>query len=260
MKKGIDVSTLQGNIDWDAVNVDFAMLKATQGRGETKATERLRVFTDSKFRRNAEEASKRGIDIGCYHYFTAKNVDEALYEAEHFCRVITPYRSKLKLWAAVDIESARWLDGVGKKELSAAASAFCDYVRSAGFRPMLYTNPDFISYRFKELPDADIWLAHWNTPRPMQIERLKIWQYGLETVDGIGLCDADIGWFDDLTSGAGFGESEALKVGEKYTLKPGDLYSNGKAVPERLIGQSFQIKQVREDRILLGTINSWVMI
>ena len=34
MIKGIDVSALQGNIDWSRVPADFAMIKATQGRGE----------------------------------------------------------------------------------------------------------------------------------------------------------------------------------------------------------------------------------
>lgn len=260
MKKGIDVSTIQGDIDWSVVDVDFAMLKATQGRGETKATERLRIFTDSKFRRNAENASERGIDIGCYHYFTARNLDEALYEAKHFCRVIEPYRSKLKLWAAVDIESARWLEGVSRKELSTAASTFCKYITNEGFRPMLYTNPNFIRYRFEELPDADIWLAHWNTPRPMQIDRMKIWQYGVDTVNGVGMCDVNIGWFDDPAANFEIETNQVIRVGEKYALKQGDKYSNGKAVPRRLIGQDFLIKQIAEGKILLDEINSWVLI
>lgn len=261
MKKGIDVSTLQGEIDWSGVDVDFAMLKATQGRGETRATEKLRIFTDSKFRRNVAAASERGIALGCYHYFTAADADEALYEAEHFCRVIEPYRSKLKLWAAVDVESERWLAGVGKKRLTTVVSAFTEFVRSAGFRPMIYTNPDFIRHRFDSLPDADVWLAHWNVKRPMDVERLKVWQYGLENVDGIGLCDVNYGWFDDVvpTSGATVG-NRTLKVGESYTLKSGDVYSNGKAIPQRLVGKSFPIKQVKSDRVLLSVINSWVMI
>ena len=257
MKKGIDVSTLQGEIDWSGVDADFAMLKATQGRGETRATEKLRVFTDSKFRRNVTAASERGIALGCYHYFTAADDDEALYEAEHFCRVIEPYHSKLKLWAAVDVESERWLAGVGKKKLTSAVSAFTEFVKNAGFRPMIYTNPDFIRHRFDALPDADVWLAHWNVRRPMSVDRLKLWQYGLENVDGIGLCDVNYGWFDDVVPADA---SKALRVGESYTLKPGDVYSNGKAIPQRLVGKSFPIKQVKSDRVLLSVINSWVMI
>jgi len=52
--KGIDVSTLQGVIDWKTAgkNIDFAMIKATQGRGEGATTRFLSKFTDSKFRQN----------------------------------------------------------------------------------------------------------------------------------------------------------------------------------------------------------------
>ena len=48
--KGIDVSTLQGVIDWKRVagsGIEFAMIKATQGRGEGAATRHMRRFTDS---------------------------------------------------------------------------------------------------------------------------------------------------------------------------------------------------------------------
>ena len=48
------------------------------------------------------------------------------------------------------------------------------------------------------------------------------------------------------------------EVGDKYTIKRGDVYSNGKTVPERLIGKSFTIARVAAGRILLGEIVSWV--
>lgn len=45
--KGIDVSTLQGVIDWARVGVDFAMIKATQGRDDTLYTASMFVNDDS---------------------------------------------------------------------------------------------------------------------------------------------------------------------------------------------------------------------
>ena len=61
--KGIDVSTLQGHIDWQRVvddGIDFAMIKATQGRGEGATTRHLRRFRDSRFAENIVGASAAG--------------------------------------------------------------------------------------------------------------------------------------------------------------------------------------------------------
>ena len=53
-------------------------------------------------------------------------------------------------------------------------------------------------------------------------------------------------------------EPEQYEVGDKYTIKAGDVYSNGKPVPTRLVGKSFTIARVTTGRILLGEIVSWV--
>lgn len=60
---GIDVYTGQGVIDWQRVadsGISFAMIKASQGRGETSATKNLRNFTDSRFARNITKRRKPG--------------------------------------------------------------------------------------------------------------------------------------------------------------------------------------------------------
>ena len=48
------------------------------------------------------------------------------------------------------------------------------------------------------------------------------------------------------------------EVGDKYTVKVGDVYTNGKLVPARLVGKRYTVMQVREGRVLLGEISSWV--
>lgn len=249
VSKGIDVSTLQGVIDWSRVTADFAMIKATQGRGETAATKLLPRFTDSKFRRNIADCRCL---CGVYHYFTAQDKDKALYEADYFYSVIEPYRAKIKLWAALDVESY-YLDGLGKTELTAIVRAALERIETHGFKPMLYTNPNFLKYRFEPgaFDDVPIWLAHWGVPKPYSVPNLKIWQYGTATVSGVSKpVDADLGYF----------EQQGYAVGESYTIKPGDVYSNGKAVPERLVGKSYTIAQVKADRVLLREIMSWVRV
>ena len=249
MLKGIDVSTLQGNIDWSHISAEFAMIKATQGRGEGAATRLLSRFTDSKFKTNITNCP---VPCGVYHYFTAQDKAKATAEADYFCSIIEPYRDRIKLWAALDVESF-YLDGLGKTELTAIVRTALERIETHGFKPMLYTNPNFLKYRFEPgaFNDTDIWLAHWGVSKPYFAPNLMIWQYGTTRTDGIStVVDANYGYF----------AVETYRVGEKYTIKPGDRYSNGVSVPVRLVGKSYTIMQVREDRILLGEISSWVKV
>ena len=249
MLKGIDVSTLQGNIGWTKVSADFAMIKATQGRGEGAATRLLSRFTDSKFKRNIVNCR---CPAGVYHYFTAQDKAKATAEADYFCSIIEPYRSRIKLWAALDVESF-YLDGLGKTELTAIVRTALERIETHGFKPMLYTNPNFLKYRFEPgaFNDTDIWLAHWGVSKPYFAPNLMIWQYGTTRTDGIStVVDANYGYF----------AVEAYRVGDKYIIKPGDRYSNGVSVPARLVGKSYTIMQVRDGMILLGEISSWVKV
>lgn len=260
MLKGIDVSTFQGTIEWRVAKlggVDFAMIKATQGRGETPATEHLPVFTDSRFAYNIEHAHAAGIKCGVYHYFTARTTDEVDREAEYFLSVIRPHRGKIDLWAAVDVESEIHLEGLDRQTLTALVKRFMRKVKAAGFKPMLYANPNYLLYRYTKNAFAaeDIWLAQWGASKPGY--DCKIFQYTQKgRVPGI-LTDVDLnyGYFDLPEA-----EPQKYAVGDSYTIKAGDVYSNGKAVPARLVGTEYTISQVREGRILLREIVSWVKV
>lgn len=200
--KGIDVSTLQGVIDWKKVSgagVEFAMIKATQGRGEGVATRHLKRFTDGKFKKNIVAASDAGIFCGVYHYMTAQTVAEAREEALYFCSIVAPYREYISLWAAVDVESGMHLGNLGRYELAKVVREFMDTVKANGYKPMLYTNPNYLKYKFPPgVFDGDeIWLAHYNVKKPMQVPNTRIWQYGTGGVDGIKVeCDVNEGYFD----------------------------------------------------------------
>ena len=199
--KGIDISTLQGNVDFKKVRAagyEFAMIKATQGRGEGAATRLLRRFTDSKFKRNIDAAAKAGLACGVYHYMTAKNVYEAEEEAEYFCAVIAPYRDCITLWAAVDVESDMYLSDVQPSALAQTVFHFLRTVERHGHKSMLYTNPNYIKHRFPSgVFDAEsIWLAHYNVAKPMAVPNTIIWQKGTERVNGVnGVCDVNEGYF-----------------------------------------------------------------
>ena len=264
--KGIDVSILQGDINWRKAKADgvkFAMVKATQGRGETAATKHLRVFTDGKLAANVAGAHNAGIDCGVYHYFTAKTNAEAEYEAEYFLEAIEPHKRYIDLWAAVDVESEPHLGGVGKTLLTSAAKTFMVEVKKAGYKPMLYTNPNYLTYRFAlgAFDDYDIWLAHWGVKKPMTVPNTRIWQYGLGRVDGISTnVDMDEGYFGDgQCQDSTESEPSQYKVGDKYTVRKGDKYINGKSA-DGVAGNTYTITRVMPGQILVQPINSWIKI
>ncbi len=271
--KGIDVSVLNGGIDWARVRaggVEFAIVKATQGRGEGVSTRHLKRFTDGNFKENLLGATAVGIACGVYHYFTAKTVGEATEEANYFLSVISPYKDKITLWVAVDVES-KYLDGIAAPELTECVGVFLDRVAAAGYKPMLYTNPNYLTYRLDRgaLGAYDIWLAHYNVAKPMQVAQMKIWQYGYTAVDGVrGQVDGNRGYFDlPVSQNAPTASGEPQKedkpvysVGDKYTVRAGDVYSNGKAVPKWLIGKTLTVSGVLGGRIRLKEIFSWVKV
>lgn len=188
MKRGIDVSTYQGNINWMDVRstgIDFAMIKATQGRSETAA---YRDFTDSKFTANITGAHSVGIRCGVYHFLTAQTVPEAMKEAEYFLSVIEPFRKIISLYAAVDVESSKHLPN-DKTLLTQIVFAFCSRVEAAGYDPMIYTNLDWMRNRLNDISAYPLWLALWrdreNVPTVKQFPSMRIWQWGTEAVKGI---------------------------------------------------------------------------
>lgn len=202
---GIDVSVINGDIDWETVSkngIDFAMIKATQGHGLGIATQNLRLFTDSKFSENIRAATKAGIACGAYHYFTAMTRDEAEEEADYFIATLKREEGFVKLWAAVDVEDvtpARFSGKLSRKELTACVRHFIERVREAGYPAMLYTNPNFLTYKFtvNAFDDVDLWLAHYNVASPMKAPHLKIWQYTPSgSIKGIeGAVDRNHGYF-----------------------------------------------------------------
>lgn len=188
MKRGIDVSTYQGNINWMDVRstgIDFAMIKATQGRSETAS---YRDFTDSKFTANITGAHSVGIRCGVYHFLTAQTVPEAMKEAEYFLSVIEPFRKIISLYAAVDVESSKYLPN-DKTLLTQIVFAFCSRVEAAGYDPMIYTNLDWMKNRLNDISAYPLWLALWrdreNVPTVKQFPSMRIWQWGTEAVKGI---------------------------------------------------------------------------
>ena len=194
-EKLIDVSTWNGNIDWDKVyksGVRYAMIRSSFGIENPNQI-------DNKFVRNIENAIKVGIKCGIYHYSYARSVAEAKKEADFCLKTIKNY--KIDLPVAFDIEDSSQTN-LGKDTLTSIVIAFCDRIKSAGYTPMLYCNPSWLnSYLHKDklLGKYDLWLAHWGVSSPGF--DCTIWQYSENgSISGIS-GNVDMNWiFKDYTS------------------------------------------------------------
>ena len=194
-EKLIDVSTWNGNIDWEKVyksGVRYAMIRSSFGVENPNQI-------DNKFVRNIKNAIKAGIKCGIYHYSYAKSAAEAKKEADFCLKTIKNY--KIDLPVAFDIEDSSQTN-LGKDTLTSIVIAFCDRIKSAGYMPMLYCNPSWLnSYLHKDklIGKYDLWLAHWGVSSPAF--KCTIWQYSDSgIVSGIS-GNVDMNWiFKDYTS------------------------------------------------------------
>ncbi len=199
---GIDVSYAQGNVDWAEMKesgVAFAFIKVSQGKGLRDPA--VGPFPDPQFHRNMQEAKAQGIPVGVYHYLTASTVEEAGREAAYFLSLILPYKEDIALWAVCDAEEDAFLPR-DRETLGAVIRAFLEPIRAAGFRPMLYSNPNYLTYRLPPMPEYDLWLAYWGVPEAKALAyNPKVWQYGIESRGGQRQVDVNRGYFSLGTEG-----------------------------------------------------------
>ena len=190
MKKGIDVSTFQGEIDWKkvkAAGIEFAMVRAAYGWEDWENQ------VDKRFHQNVKGAQAAGVNVGAYHYSYATTAEEARKEAEFFLDAIRGYR--LEYPVAFDLED-KCQANLGRDRLSEIVHAFCRTVEDAGYYVMLYTNLDWIRNRLDPalLNRYDLWLAQWGVDAPTYEGPIGIWQRCSDgEVDGIrGRVDLDM--------------------------------------------------------------------
>ncbi len=178
LKHGVDVSRFQGTIDWEQVasdGIDFAIIRAGY-RGTTEG----KLLEDDKFIENIEGAIANGIDVGVYFYSQAVNEEEALEEARLVLDLIEPYHIKYPV--IIDIESAeseeaRTVD-LSSDQYEKAAKVFCDTIKAAGYKPMIYGNVKSFTLLMDaaDVDDYDIWIAYYGTPLYYPYH-FNIWQY-----------------------------------------------------------------------------------
>lgn len=188
--RGIDVSWVQGDIDWEAVSksgIDFVIIRAGRGDIDGEGPKE-----DTHFFRNIQGANRYGIDVGVYFYSYAETPEDAEEEAE---LVLELLRGHTVTYPVIyDME-----EEVGKPDLSHIAEAFLETVAAGGYYPMIYSyrfglDANF-SRDFKE--KYAIWVAQLKN-RPETNYDYYIWQYSHEgRVNGIeGNVDFNVAYRD----------------------------------------------------------------
>ena len=197
--KGIDISSHQGDVDWTklgAFDIEFVMLRALY-RGYSSG----KLVEDEKFRDNLAGANANGIKAGVYVFTQALSNDEVDEEISMLKELIG--QGKVDYPVVVDVEEANAGDGrmdtLDKEERTRLIKYYCEEIKKAGYKPMIYLNIDsaLLMLNLAELEDYDKWFASYNADfyYPYQY---TMWQYSDGgSIDGIdGNVDLDISFTD----------------------------------------------------------------
>ncbi len=189
VKKGIDVSYAQGNINFEKINknqVQFAVVRSSFGWHAGQK--------DNQFDRNMHGFASKGIPCGIYHYSYAESKEDAEKEAEYCLSCIKGTKPQLPVF--IDMEEQR-IAQYGKRVCTDIVIAFCERIKKAGYQAGVYTNPNWLrNYLYPDeiIGKYNLWLAQWDSAKPMY--ECMMWQYTVGKkgcIDGIsGECDLDI--------------------------------------------------------------------
>lgn len=189
---GIDVSSHQGEIDWQAVSdsgIQFAILRAVY-RGY--AQEGV-LQEDARFLENAAQAHDAGLKVGAYLFSQATTREEVeeeltlLFDLLDQCGRKTITGPVVFDWERMPPERNARTKNVTGKELTDMAAYFCQRVKQAGYEPCVYFNLN-MAYRWldlSKLKSYTFWLAEYGDTPSFEYA-CALWQYShTGTVPGI---------------------------------------------------------------------------
>ena len=136
VRKGIDVSEWQGNIDWEKVKasgIDFAIIRCGYGMNDVDQD-------DSKWARNVRECERLDIPYGVYIYSYADSDAKAKSEAQHVIRLLKGHSPDYPVY--YDLED-KIVKACGKTAIVRRAQIFCNMIEEAGYEAGIYANLDW---------------------------------------------------------------------------------------------------------------------
>ena len=187
---GIDVSSFQGEIDWEKVKnagVEFAIIRLGFGY-----TVNMELVLDKYFQANLEGAKNQGLKVGVYFYTYANNLEEIEEQAKFISDNL--HGEELELGVTFDWENWNNFQDyqVSFYDLNNMYDNFSSILKNKGYDTMLYGSKFYLSNVWST-SNRKIWLAHY-TSMTNYDKDFKLWQFSDKgLVDGInGFVDLDI--------------------------------------------------------------------
>lgn len=193
-KVGIDVSSWQGDINWQKVKsagVEFAFIRIGYQVGYGGE-----YILDKYFTQNIEGATVAGLPVGVYFYSYADSVDEAKSQAEWIAEHLSDY--EVELGVAFDWED--WgnfnTTGMSFHTINQVARTYLDTIAEKGYNGLLYGSLNYLRRIWqpeKYLANHAIWLAQYYD-EPTYEKPFRFWQLSSSgRVEGIsGDVDLDV--------------------------------------------------------------------
>lgn len=177
--KGIDVSSYQGDIDWEILsgqNISFAFIKATEGSS----------FVDKNFSYNYEQAQKTGLAVGAYHFFSYDS--EGKTQAQHFMNTVKPYEGMLPPVIDLEFYGDYEKNPPDRKRVAEQLQIMLrmleDHYQQ---KPIIYaTEKSYDLYLSGDYEAYDIWIRNViSKPKLSDNRKWTFWQYtNREQLDG----------------------------------------------------------------------------
>lgn len=152
--RGIDVSTWQGDLDWEALSqkIDFAIIRI--GDAYCKDSEG-NYELDDEFVRNITECNRLGIPVGCYYYSRAKSDEENMAEIRFVLNAVEPYNITLPIYRDVEGDYASSLTASDLQEKFTVD--FCSTVEAAGYPSGVYLHKKYLDRVPNIMDKYSIW-------------------------------------------------------------------------------------------------------
>ena len=189
---GIDVSSWQGDINWEkvkAAGAEFAMIRIGYGHKNGE------LIFDSKFKKNLENAKKAGVKVGLYFYSYAKTTKEAKDQAKWIIDSLNGEKLDLPIAFDWEIWSGYSNYKLNFDDLNKIANAFIEEINNAGYEGVNYGSAFFVN-RVWNL-NSRTWLAYYTSNNDFE-KPYFMWQLSSQgKINGInGYVDLNVMYLD----------------------------------------------------------------